>query len=82
MCAMDRSKCRERAGHYLGHDFDTCPIRSVMDDVHLQIALQLEGCANMTASQGWPDEYAAWVQTLWPQVKRALADRSVEQVGG
>ena len=79
---MRREECDKRAGHYLGHDFNTCPIRSVIDDVHLQIALQLEGAANMSAVEGWPDQYAAWVQTLWPQVRRALRDRSVEQIGG
>ena len=79
---MDRAKCKARAGHYLGHDFNTCPIRSIMDDVHLQVALQLHGSAHMAPIHGWPDDYTAWVCTLWPQVKRSLEDRSVQQVGG
>jgi len=81
-CEHDRTKCKERAGHYLGHDFDTCPMRAVIDDVHLQIVLQLEGAASISAVEGWPDQFAAWVQTLWPQVRKALNDRNVSQLGG
>ena len=71
----DRSKCDTRGGMYLGHDFPSCPVRMMLDDVHLQAAMSIERAVAISPITGWPDGFSAWVVELSSMLKAARADR-------
>ena len=84
-CKGDRSVCKGKAGRYLGQDWPTCPLRSAMDDPHVQHVAQLEASSRINPIEGWPDSYAAWVQPLWQQLRALIDDRkahALEQARG
>lgn len=57
-------------------------MRAVIDDTRLQLVLGLEAASQVSPVEGWPGTYAAWVTTLWPQVRKALNDRQVSKIEG
>lgn len=81
-CIADRSLCKAKAGVYLGREWPTCPVRSAMDDTHLQLVMQLETASRCSAVSDWPDGYASWVASLWSELRASLADRQVADTGG
>jgi hypothetical protein len=81
-CGSDRALCRAKAGHYLGEDWETCPVRATLDDRRLQLVMHLEAASQQGPISDWPDSYAAWVQPLWAKLRKAVGSRTVESKGG
>ena len=74
-CGGRRDTCKRHAGTWLGQQWDTCPLRSAMDDPYVQAVAQLEASSQLSPLSGWPDEWAAWVQPLWTTLRGLIADR-------
>ncbi len=74
-CKGLAERCKRKAGRYLGQEWDTCPLRDAMGDPYVQHVAQLEASSKINPLQGWPDDYAAWVQPLWQQLRALIDDR-------
>ena len=74
-CKGERAICKTKAGHYLGQQWATCPVRSAMDDPYVQHVAQLEASSKIGPVSDWPEAYAAWVQPLWHQLRGLINDR-------
>lgn len=75
-------RCEDRAGSYLGDEWDGCPVRALRDDHHLLYVLRLDRQGSLAPLSDWPDGYAAWVPDLWSEVRAARDDRRAHEAGG
>lgn len=59
----------------MGHEFDTCPARVVMNDGRLVAALALEAESAINPLSNWPEGYSAWSIELLGDIRRARQKR-------
>ena len=69
-------RCEHRAGFYLGRPWDRCPVAELNDDERLRYVLTLEHHSKLSPLCGWPDEFAAWVPSVWSLLVQARAKRT------
>lgn len=84
-CAGKPEICHGNAGRYLGKDWDTCPVRSALNDPYVQAIAQLEAGSRLAPLSDWPGAYAHWVQPMWSTLRHLMADRqahALEQARG
>lgn len=79
-CGGDRDKCKKNAGNYMGEAWDICPVRAVQDDECLLRVINLERDSKLTPISGWPNEYVAWVSSLWAEYRSKINEREAARL--
>jgi len=74
--------CEHRAGFYLGRPWSRCPVAELNDDARLRYVLTLEHHAKLSPLAGWPDDFAAWVPSIWSSLVQARAARQAHSSRG
>ena len=75
-------RCEHRAGLYLGRPWERCPVAELNDDERLRYVMTLEHHSKLSPIAGWPDEFAAWVPSIWSELVQARARRQTHDAKG